>query len=73
MQRLQNMEAGALRNSRDNKNHRNQTNSKLAFWKPELFTDENRQAKFSVQYPDNVTGWQTYVLPWINRRMAQIL
>jgi TonB-dependent SusC/RagA subfamily outer membrane receptor len=33
-----------------------------AFWKPELFTDKNGTVKFGVEYPDNVTGWQTYVL-----------
>lgn len=33
-----------------------------AFWQPEFFTDENGQAKFAVQYPDNITGWEAYVL-----------
>ncbi len=33
-----------------------------AFWQPALFTDEHGQAKFVVTYPDNSTGWQTYVL-----------
>jgi TonB-dependent SusC/RagA subfamily outer membrane receptor len=33
-----------------------------AFWQPELFTNKNGTVKFEVEYPDNVTGWQTYVL-----------
>jgi alpha-2-macroglobulin len=33
-----------------------------AFWKPELFTDKNGEAKFVVEYPENITGWQLFVL-----------
>ncbi|MET0393606.1 MAG: carboxypeptidase-like regulatory domain-containing protein [Chitinophagaceae bacterium] len=33
-----------------------------AFWKPNLLTDENGVVKFTVTYPDNITGWQTYVV-----------
>lgn len=33
-----------------------------AFWQPEFFTDENGHAKFAVQYPDNITGWEAYIL-----------
>lgn len=33
-----------------------------AFWKPNLITDENGEAKFAVTYPDNITSWQTYVV-----------
>ncbi len=33
-----------------------------AFWKPNLITDENGEAKFTVTYPDNITSWQTYVV-----------
>lgn len=32
------------------------------FWQPNMLTDKNGQATFTVQYPDNITGWQTYVL-----------
>ncbi len=32
-----------------------------AFWQPNLLTDENGNVKFDVEYPDNITGWQTYV------------
>jgi alpha-2-macroglobulin len=32
-----------------------------AFWQPNLRTDENGNVKFEVEYPDNITGWQTYV------------
>ncbi len=44
-----------------NKGIRNQFRD-YAFWEPELFTDENGQASFGVQYPDNITGWQIFVL-----------
>ena len=33
-----------------------------AFWQPELFTDKNGKAKFAVEYPDNITGWEAYIL-----------
>lgn len=33
-----------------------------AYWQPQLFTDKNGRASFAVQYPDNVTGWQSYIL-----------
>lgn len=33
-----------------------------AIWEPNLWTDKDGKAKFSVQYPDNTTAWKTYVL-----------
>ncbi len=33
-----------------------------AIWEPNLWTDANGKARFSVQYPDNTTAWKTYVL-----------
>ena len=33
-----------------------------AFWKPNFFTDRKGEAKFTVTYPDNITGWQTFVV-----------
>jgi TonB-dependent SusC/RagA subfamily outer membrane receptor len=33
-----------------------------AFWEPNLFTDKDGKVKFTVTYPDNITGWQTYVV-----------
>lgn len=33
-----------------------------AFWHPNLFTDEDGNVKFTVTYPDNITGWQTFVV-----------
>lgn len=33
-----------------------------AFWQPDFYTDKNGQASFAVKYPDNVTGWQAFVL-----------
>ncbi|MEP7372372.1 MAG: carboxypeptidase-like regulatory domain-containing protein [Chitinophagaceae bacterium] len=39
-----------------------------AFWKPNFFTDKNGEAKFTVTYPDNITGWQTFVLGMDKKR-----
>ena len=39
-----------------------------AFWQPELFTDKNGKASFVVTYPDNVTGWRTFVLGMDKKR-----
>lgn len=39
-----------------------------AFWQPEIFTDENGSAKFVVEYPDNITGWQMFVLAMDRKR-----
>jgi hypothetical protein len=33
-----------------------------AFWQPALITNENGEASFDVTFPDDVTGWNTYVL-----------
>lgn len=33
-----------------------------AFWKPELFTGKEGKVSFSVTYPDNITGWEMYVI-----------
>lgn len=33
-----------------------------ALWKPNFFTDKNGEAVIPVQYPDNITGWKTYVV-----------
>ncbi|MDR0793853.1 MAG: TonB-dependent receptor plug domain-containing protein, partial [Chitinophagaceae bacterium] len=32
-----------------------------AFWKPEFFTDKTGKATIAISYPDNITGWQTFV------------
>jgi alpha-2-macroglobulin len=39
-----------------------------AFWKPNFFTDRNGEAKFTVTYPDNITGWQTFVVGMDRKR-----
>lgn len=39
-----------------------------AFWQPNLLTDKNGEASFVVTYPDNITGWQTYVLGMDKKR-----
>lgn len=33
-----------------------------AVWKPNLITDANGEAQFTVTYPDNITSWQTFVV-----------
>ncbi len=43
-----------------------------AFWQPELITDKNGQAGFNLRYPDNITGWRTFVVGMDkNRRMGK--
>ena len=33
-----------------------------AIWQPELNTNKSGKAGFSITYPDNINGWNTYVL-----------
>ena len=33
-----------------------------ALWQPNFFTDKNGKATVSITYPDNITGWLTYVI-----------
>ncbi|MEO5942957.1 MAG: carboxypeptidase-like regulatory domain-containing protein [Ferruginibacter sp.] len=39
-----------------------------AFWKPNFFTDANGNASFEVTYPDNITGWKTFVIGMDKKR-----
>ncbi len=39
-----------------------------AIWQPELNTNKNGQASFSITYPDNINGWNTYVLAYDRKR-----
>ncbi|RYD99980.1 MAG: hypothetical protein EOP54_01865 [Sphingobacteriales bacterium] len=41
-----------------------------AIWEPNLWTDANGKATFSVQYPDNTTAWKTYVLTMDNKGIS---
>ena len=36
--------------------------SDYAFWKPNLITDEQGRASFTVTFPDDITSWDTYYL-----------
>ncbi|MEE1944929.1 alpha-2-macroglobulin family protein [Pedobacter sp. KR3-3] len=36
--------------------------SDVGFWQPQLFTDENGNASFSVKFPDDITNWKTRVI-----------
>lgn len=33
-----------------------------AIWQPELLTGKDGKVKFVANYPDNITGWQTYIV-----------
>ncbi|MEM1327572.1 MAG: alpha-2-macroglobulin family protein [Bacteroidota bacterium] len=33
-----------------------------AFWQPDLMTDKNGEAYFTVTYPDDITSWNTFVV-----------
>ena len=39
-----------------------------AFWQPNLLTDKNGEVSFTVTYPDNITGWQTYIVGMDKKR-----
>ncbi len=36
--------------------------SDVGFWEPNLVTDKNGRAYASVQFPDDITQWQTYII-----------
>ncbi len=36
--------------------------SDYAYWKPELVTDKNGNASFTVDFPDDITNWRTFVI-----------
>jgi len=44
--------------------------SDVAYWQPELRTDENGEASFVVTYPDDITSWQTIVLAMNENRQT---
>ncbi|MEO6456553.1 MAG: carboxypeptidase-like regulatory domain-containing protein [Ginsengibacter sp.] len=39
-----------------------------AIWQPELFTNSEGKVSFEVVYPDNITGWELYVLAMDKKR-----
>lgn len=39
-----------------------------AFWQPDLRTDENGKAVFRATFPDDITGWNAYVLGMATKR-----
>ncbi len=58
---LENVPGNALR-----KNFRD-----YAFWKPTLTTDHGGHAEFEATFPDDVTGWNAYVLGMAKKRSGQ--
>jgi alpha-2-macroglobulin len=41
-----------------------------AFWKPDLITNQQGEAKFDATFPDDVTGWNVHVLAMASKRRA---
>lgn len=41
-----------------------------AIWEPNLWTNDDGNATFTVRYPDNVTAWKTYVLAMNQKQFA---
>jgi TonB-dependent SusC/RagA subfamily outer membrane receptor len=39
-----------------------------AFWQPKLYTDNNGEASFNVTFPDDITGWNIYVLGMASKK-----
>ncbi len=42
-----------------------------AFWKPALVTDQNGEARFEATFPDDITGWNAYVIGVTSKRTGQ--
>lgn len=36
--------------------------SDYAFWQPNLLTDSEGKAQFSIKFPDNITSWQSFAI-----------
>ncbi|MEH0157053.1 carboxypeptidase-like regulatory domain-containing protein [Limibacter armeniacum] len=54
---IDNLYAQALQQNSLRQNFRD-----YAWWKPTLETDRNGEATFEVQYPDDITTWETHIL-----------
>jgi alpha-2-macroglobulin len=39
-----------------------------AIWQPNFFTDKNGNASFEVEYPDNITSWNTFIVAMDKKR-----
>lgn len=44
--------------------------SDVAYWQPQLRTDENGEDSFVITYPDDITNWQTIVLAMNDNRQS---
>lgn len=42
-----------------------------AFWQPDLLTDAQGEARFTVTFPDDVTKWRTFALAYGQKRSGQ--
>jgi hypothetical protein len=42
--------------------------SDVGFWRPDIYTDRNGEARFTVTFPDNITQWNTVVYA-MNRQL----
>ena len=41
-----------------------------AYWQPNLWTDENGEASFTVTFPDNITSWKSHILAMDDNKRA---
>ncbi|MGB1217366.1 MAG: alpha-2-macroglobulin family protein, partial [Saprospiraceae bacterium] len=46
--------------------------SDYAYWQPNLKTDKNGMAIFTAKLPDDITGWNTYVLGMDNKKRGGV-
>jgi TonB-dependent SusC/RagA subfamily outer membrane receptor len=44
--------------------------SDYAFWQPDLITDEAGEVSFEVEFPDDVTSWETFYLAMNGQKQA---
>lgn len=47
--------------------------SDYAIWQPQLFTDANGKASFTVKFPDDITNWYTRVIAMNGRKQSGLL
>ncbi|QKJ32772.1 carboxypeptidase-like regulatory domain-containing protein [Mucilaginibacter mali] len=47
--------------------------SDYAYWQPKLITDAQGNASFKTTFPDDITGWQTFVLGMTGNRESGVV
>lgn len=51
-------------------NRLRQNFSDYAFWQPQLITDKEGRARFTVSFPDDITSWETFFLAMNGKKQS---